>query len=444
MNSINKAIDNGYKEYAVIYSNLKSGDNMSRLFFTNEDIIKIKNDSYLNNAGTTPLHLVVRDMKDAIVYSTMKETYPLAKKMDTFQDENTTNYVITNDQDLHNLIINKKITLGNEEYYLTYISDIETLYQDKVNYFLILMMFDIIAGIASIIVIYYFANAITKPLHAFIDNINEIINKDYTTKLENTSDIEEINSLRNSFNIMNDEISSQIIMLETKNQEKQRFIDSLTHEIRTPLTSIIGYSSLCLHKDINDTATVRKALENIYANGKRMESLTENLIKLITMDKVNLDMQELSLLNILSNIKNTFNTILLDQHVEIHIIGEDIHLISDEYLITTLFTNFIDNAIKATKEKTERCITITLNENTIIIADNGKGIPQEDMDKIFEPFFMLDKARQRTMTGFGLGLAICQSILSILDINFAIESQEHIGTKIMLTWNGGYEHEKQA
>ena len=295
IDSIEKAVDNGYREYSVIYSNLKSGENMNRLFFTDKDIIRIKNNSYLKNAGTYTLDLEVRDIDNNIIYTTMDVPYSMPQGMDNFAYEDATNYVITTNNDTHELIINKKITLGNEKYYLSYINNIEVLYKEKVNYFLVLLMFNIIAGIISIFVIYYFANEITKPLYSFIKNINEIINKNYSSKLKKESNIEEINILTDSFNTMNDEISSQIAMLEKQNQEKQRFIDSLTHEIRTPLTSIIGYSSLYLNKDISNLEIIKTSFKNIYQNGKRIESLTENLIKLITLDKSNLDITEISI-----------------------------------------------------------------------------------------------------------------------------------------------------
>lgn len=441
IDSIDKAVDNGYREYSVIYSNLKSGENMNRLFFTDKDIIRIKNNSYLKNAGTYTLDLEVRDIDNNIIYTTMDVPYSMPQGMDNFAYEDATNYVITTNNDTHELIINKKITLGNEKYYLSYINNIEVLYKEKVNYFLILLMFNIIAGIISIFVIYYFANEITKPLYSFIKNINEIINKNYSSKLKKESNIEEINILTDSFNTMNDEISSQIAMLEKQNQEKQRFIDSLTHEIRTPLTSIIGYSSLYLNKDISNLEIIKTSFKNIYQNGKRIESLTENLIKLITLDKSNLDITEISILKILNDIKNNLNTTLHANNIDFKIIGEDSIIISDEYLLTTLFSNFIDNSIKATKNKEYKKITVIMKKNIVIICDNGKGIPKNDLNKIFEPFFMVDKSRKRTISGFGLGLSICHSIMEILNIKFDIESQEGVGTKIILIFDGGY-HEK--
>lgn len=441
IDSIEKAVDNGYREYAVIYSNLKSGENMNRLFFTDKDIIRIKNNSYLKNAGTYTLDLEVRDMDNNIIYTTMGAPYTMPQGMDNFAYEDATNYVITTNNDTHELIINKKITLGDEKYYLSYINNIEVLYKEKVNYFLVLLMFNIIAGIISIFVIYYFANEITKPLYSFIKNINEIINKNYSSKLKKESNIEEINILTDSFNIMNDEISLQISILEKQNQEKQRFIDSLTHEIRTPLTSIIGYSSLYLNKDISNLEAIKTSFKNIYQNGKRIESLTENLIKLITLDKSNLDITEISILKILNDIKNNLNTTLYTNNIDFKIIGEDIIIISDEYLLNTLFSNFIDNAIKATKNKEYKKINIIIKQNTVIIGDNGKGIPKNDLNKIFEPFFMVDKSRKRTISGFGLGLSICHSIMKILNIKFDIESQEGVGTKIILTFDGGSHEE---
>lgn len=439
IDSIDKAVNNGFKEYAVIYSNLKSGDTMSRLFFTDTDVIRIKNDTYLKNAGTIHLALEVRDSKNNLIYSTLEEPYPLPEGMDTLANEDTTNYMITTNRDTHDLLINKLIALGSEEYYVTYINNIDLLYQEKINYFLLLLLFDLIAGIASVFVIYYFANEITKPLHALIENINEIIHKNYTTKLENTSSIAEIKSLSDSFHVMNEEISSHIVKLESQNQEKQRFIDSLTHEIRTPLTSIIGYSSLYLHKNIQDPDIIHTSFKNIYDNGKRIESLTENLIKLITMDKAKLEMEEIDMEHLLMDVIDTIHAFAAHQDVAITLRGTSFPLMTDGYLLQTLFTNLIDNACKATMDKPQRTVEILMEDHRVIILDHGKGIPQEDLDKIFEPFFMIDKSRNRTISGFGLGLAICRSIMEMLNIPCTIISQEQIGTSITLAFKEAFD-----
>ncbi|MDO5292530.1 MAG: HAMP domain-containing sensor histidine kinase [bacterium] len=411
---------------------------MNRLFFTDTDIIRIKNDTYLNNVESSSLNLEVRDMNGEIIYSTMESQYPLKVGMEQISDDHITRYVVTvNEEGKHELVVNKRITLSNKEYYLTYINQIEDVYQERNNYFILLFIYNIISSFVAIIVIYFFTDTITRPLYAFIKNINEIINKNYSYKLKKESSIKEIQDLTDSFNIMGKEISSQIDMLEKKSEEKQRFIDSLTHEIRTPLTSIIGYSSLYINNPTMKPENLMPLFEQIYDSGKRIESLTENLIKLITLDKSVLEMTEISVLDCIKKIVHVFNSTVCNERVKITIEGEDFTVIADEYLLTTLFSNFIDNAIKATEEKKDRKLKISLQHGTVIISDNGKGVPSEDLDKIFEPFFMVDKSRKRTMSGFGLGLSICAAIIQILDIQFDITSQLREGTDIILGFNGG-------
>ncbi|MBX7286890.1 HAMP domain-containing sensor histidine kinase, partial [Clostridium chauvoei] len=280
----------------------------------------------------------------------------------------------------------------------------------------------------------------TKPLSILSDNIDEIIRGNFNKKLSYSSNIEELNTISTNFNIMSEEIKNKILLLSRENLSKQRFINNLTHEIKTPLTSIIGYSSLMVNKKINDIDLIHKSFETIYNDGKRIESLTTNLIKLITLDKINLDIEDVSIISVLEDIKNTIKIKLIENNINLSIHGFDFVLKTDRYLLTTLLSNFIDNSIKALSNNSvlEKNIIIVLNKNSLVIKDSGIGIPKEDLDKIFEPFYMVNKSRVHSIGGFGLGLTICLKIIEILDIKFYISSTPNKGTTIKLHFKGDF------
>lgn len=435
--SLNNKIDSGFNEYSVIYYNLKSGENMYKLLFNNndKDIITLKNSTYLKNSNNPSLNLIVEDMNKNIVYSSTTEPFHLDEKLYNFTTYNSSNYMIKPMEDGHKLIINNIIYFGDNKYYFTYINNIEDVYTENRNYFIILIIFNILSGIISSFVIYYFSKAITKPLEQLTYNINEIILRNYDLNLEPSTEIKELNMLADSFNTMSNEISHQFWLLEKSNEEKQRFIDSLTHEIRTPLTSIIGYSSLFLHKKQFSEDAILKSFENIYTNGKRLESLSENLIKLITINKAPLDIKKINIISIINEVKNTYANSLEKNNIKFSISGNDFNIYTDEALTRILLSNFIDNSIKATVDSENKNISIILNDNSIIISDTGKGMSKEDLEKIFEPFFMADKSRKYTSSGFGLGLSICHSIMNILNINYDIKSELNKGTTITLVFD---------
>lgn len=434
--SLKSTIDNSFKEYSVIYSNIKVGENLNNLFLTNKELISIKSDSYLNNIQNKSINLEFRDLKKNLIYSS-NNSFNLPSELFKFDNKNISNYIILSSNKSHTLVINKIINFNNSEYYFTYMNSLNNLYQSRVYSFLILLILNILIGVLLIFLIYYISNDITKPLNSLIEKINQIIVGNYNEEIIYDSNIDELNTISSKFNILSEEIKNKIILLENKNLEKQRFIDNLTHEIRTPLTSIVGYSKLIIDKDIQDINLIHKSFENIYKDGKRIESLTENLIKLITLDKTCLDIKKVSVLGIINDIQSTFNLNLIKKDINFIIQGNDFNIDTDVYLISTLISNFIDNSIKAMSTSVTKELKFILNNNSITIVDTGCGIPKESLDKVFEPFYMVDKSRESSLGGFGLGLSICANIIKLLDIDFSIESSENIGTTITLCFKGG-------
>ncbi|MGL5713706.1 MAG: sensor histidine kinase, partial [Paraclostridium sp.] len=339
-NIIEDTINNCFKEFSVIYSNVKIGENMNNLFLTNKELISIKSDLYLNNIKNPSINIEFRDITKKLVYSSFDDSFDLPKSLFKFNNINNANYMLYSNENSHIIIINKIIVFNGSEFYFTYMNDVSNLYLTRNRNIFILVLLNIFIGILLSFTIYYLSKEITKPLNSLIKNINEIINGNYNKKLHYFSNIDELNIITSNFNIMSEEIDNKIKLLENKNLEKQHFIDNLTHEIRTPLTSIVGYSSLILNKNINDINLIYKSLENIHKDGKRIESLTTNLIKLITLDKDNLEILNISIFNILYDIKSTFDPKFTENNIHFIIEGEDFNINSDVYLLTTLLSNF--------------------------------------------------------------------------------------------------------
>lgn len=432
--SLNNAITQNFNEYNVMYANLKAGESMDQRFFSTKDIIALKNKTYLNNSGSNTNGIEVRDMENKVVYTSLKPDFTLEQQLYHFANDEEANYMISKQKDKHYLIINKKIVFRGTNYYLIYTNNIENIYAEQIRYLIILVVFDLLGGIVFGITIYYLTRSITWPLHQLIVNIERIIEQKNDKNLAYESDIVELKTLTDKFNIMNQEIFLQMDSLKKNNQQKQRFIDSLTHEIRTPLTSIIGYSSLFLERF--DDPLITKAFKNIHQNGKRIERLTENLVKLITLDKRTLELEKVELKELNLALKANYAKKIQQINASYEVLGVRTTVITDRYLLEMLLGNFIDNAFKAITHQKERLIEIEILPNGLEIRDTGRGMAVTELEKIFEPFYMVDKSRERSMEGFGLGLAINQSIIEILQIKFSIQSELNIGTKITLSFDG--------
>lgn len=333
------------------------------------------------------------------------------------------------------------LSFNNTQYFFTYINNFEKLFSDKISNLKMLMKLNLIFLFILLIGIYLFSSDLTRPIHLLANSIEGIIKGDYFKELSYSSNIDEFNSISSSFNLMTQEINNKISLLEEQNASKQRFIDNLTHEIRTPLTSIVGYSSLLVNKNITDINIIRDSLQKIYIDAKRIENLTHNMIRLITLSKETLNIEKISLHSLLKEINEIHSIKLLANKINFTIEGNDFNVYTDKFLLLTLISNFVDNSIKAVMTVPEKNIQLNLKDRSLLIKDTGIGIPKKDIDKIFEPFYMVDKSREKTSGGFGLGLSICSNIVEILDIDFSIDSILEKGTTIKLVFKEthGYE-----
>lgn len=430
---LENTINNSLSEYSVIYANIKSNENAKNIFFEDKDILKIKSDFYFKNNSDSNVILEFRNLDKDLVYSTSDKYTNKIWNDDIYNINGTmTNYLVYKKGNDKVLLINNNIDVNNNTYYFTYINNLDNLYKDKLKEYSILIKLNIIGGIFLLVIIYFISDDITKPIYSLISSMNEVINGNYNKKLKYKSNIYEINEISNNFSLMNTEIQNKIQELQESNNEKQRFINNLTHEIRTPLTSIIGYSDLMLKKRVEDFKLIFRAFENINREGKRILSLASNLITLITLDEKSLNLSNFSALEMIEEVKSSMDMKIKDFDIHIIIEGKDFEIYSDRELVFILITNFVDNAIKAVMSSNIKEIKMILNSREIIIKDTGIGISKDELTKIFEPFYMTNKSRNKSIDGFGLGLSICRQIVKLLNIKFNINSEVNIGTEIVL------------
>ena len=433
--TVKNTVNASLGEYSVIYTNLESKETMRNIFLTNRDIIKIKSDSYLKNINNPNISLEFRTLDKKMFYSTKNSDILYSEKIYNIKD-NLSNYMIYKEENNKILLITNIISINNNKYYFTYMNNLDNLYNDRIKSIFTLIKLNVVIGVFLLFIIYLISIEITKPINNLIDSMEDIIEGNYNKKFTYKSNISEINSISNNFSLMNEEIQKKIKQLREQNNSKQRFIDNLTHEIRTPLTSIIGYSDLMMNKKVQDIDLIYKSFNNINREWKRILALTSNLVSLITLDKKSLKLNNYSLKEILYDVRNALNMKIIQYDVELLIKGDDIEVFSDKNLLTILISNFIDNAIKATIDRDIRKVISIVDKNILIIKDTGKGISKSDINKIFEPFYMADKSRNKSVDGFGLGLSICKEISNLLDINIEIKSEIDVGTEIILNFKG--------
>ncbi len=240
---------------------------------------------------------------------------------------------------------------------------------------------------------------------------------------------DEISSLAQQFNRMADEIEGRMEQLQLESVRQQRFVDNLTHESRTPLTSIIGYAEL-LQKIEYEPAIFQKGLQYIYTEGKRMLNLNNMLLDLTFYREKNFDLVPQPVLPICREVQELTAVRAAEHAITIQICGEELILPLEKDLLKSLLMNLVDNAIKASADGGMIIIGTAREENRklLYVQDFGRGMEPKELEKIKEPFYRVDKARSRKDGGVGLGVAICNQIAHTLHGALQYESELGRGT----------------
>lgn len=279
------------------------------------------------------------------------------------------------------------------------------------------------------VISFWLAHFIVRPIHSISRTAQRIAdgNLEYRIRMKNQDEFGEVAC---NFNRMADHLAGKIEELEDANRRQEEFIGNFTHELKTPLTSIIGYADL-MRSDETISELNLMCANYIFQEGKRLESLSFRLLDLIVLKKQQVEMKNVSVITLLQQIQATVMPILIKEHVELVMKAKKARIMAEPELIKTVLMNLIDNARKAMVKggKIEVLGESRGEWYVITVSDNGKGIPKEQIAKITEAFYMVDKSRSREQGGAGLGLAICAQIVKLHGGKMQFESEEGKGTR---------------
>ncbi len=229
-------------------------------------------------------------------------------------------------------------------------------------------------------------------------------------------------------------ISSYEDMLKRLKQQTDAqidFVNSASHELKTPIFIISGYIGLVKRWGFDNKEILKEALDSIEDETKNMSALVSKLLFLAKDNKAETEHQEFDISEMIESIINSFKIIYPNQ--KINFSSKKITIISDYDLIKHLLVNLVENGIKYGKGN-DIDIDIIQNQNvTVKIKDRGEGISEKDLNYIYDKFYRVDKARSRNMGSHGLGLSIVKKITEILNIDVDIESSLGKGTIVKIT-----------
>ena len=277
---------------------------------------------------------------------------------------------------------------------------------------------------------------IAKALSQFKDTVLRMQQGDLKARMDSDTD-DEFGILAVNFNNMADRLEKNISELKEETKKQEEFVGSFAHEIRTPLTSIIGYADLLRRKQLNESDYFT-VTNYIFTEGKRLENLSAKLLDLFVVKNPIQDFTAIPVRKLIEESIRVMQSMLDEKKIILSTELEDFYVRADEALMKTVLINLVDNARKAVAIGGWIAVEAKAEGKQVLItiSDNGQGIPIEEIPKIQEAFYRVDKSRSRKEGGAGLGLSICANIVKLHGGEIRFESELNGGTKVMLRWEG--------
>lgn len=368
---------------------------------------------------------VVSIMNSSFTYKEMKPS-----------DENTCNSIIWRENNNYYLQLCSSMDINTENLDISQMDivyDITSVYaaraQEQNTFRLLLIAIFVVGSITSMIA----ASLLTKPLEKLSSLAQHISHGDYSARLHIHSG-DEIEALANDFNNMADTIEDNISELHFSMEKQEQFMGSFAHELKTPMTSIIGYADLLRSQNMSEDET-NEAANYIFSEGKRLESLSLKLLDLLVVKNQETILTPTDPALAIRNVINVMKPELAKEHITLKSSCRKGCCMMDIDLFQSLIINIIDNARKAIDDNGLIHVAGTVRDDNyvIIIKDNGRGMPPEEITRISEAFYRIDKSRSRAQGGAGLGLAICSKIAEIHQAKIKYKSAIGRGTVVTIT-----------
>ena len=289
----------------------------------------------------------------------------------------------------------------------------------------------------SVPVSWLLAYHFTKPVRQLVKATRDLARGNYQSRVEVKGE-DELSSLMMEFNRMARRLERSIWELEDAARRQEEFTGAFAHELKTPLTSIIGYGDMLRSMNLTEEEK-RSSSDYIYKQGKRLERLSLKMMELVRVNKQGITLKPLKTRELAYEVELFTKRLLWERKVAFEKSIAPGILFGDLDLLCSLFGNLIDNAAKACVRKTypgeeqAKILLIGKQERTgysFTVMDNGCGIPADEVGKITEAFYIVDKSRARKEGGAGIGMTLCSRIVKLHHARWEISSRENEGTTV--------------
>ena len=339
--------------------------------------------------------------------------------------ENTIIWQVINQGDHYYVQTGIQVKALDRNLYLETMEDVTQVFEERAMGFTMYRRVTLVMLLASAVGMFFICTWLTKPIRLLAGATREMAAGDYSYRARQISS-DELGQLTQDFNSMANVLEDTIGELQDEVRSREDFIAAFAHELKTPLTAIIGYADLLRSRKLDDEKHFMSS-NYIYTEGKRLENMSFRLLDIIVTRREQIDPQPVEAQVFAKYLEDMFSE---NKGQKLQTFIEPGTVYAETNLMKTVLLNLVDNAFKASPQGGVVEVTgwNTDSGYAFQIQDYGVGIPEEELNKVTEAFYMVDKSRSRSRNGAGLGLALCVEILRLHHSLLFIDSVVGEGT----------------
>ncbi len=305
------------------------------------------------------------------------------------------------------------------------------------------LIFSVMIFAVSMIIAYIISKQITSPIKNLANKTKEVTDGNFDVKIYISSS-DELGMLASDFNNMIETINTQIKTIENDrdnlrelSEKQKKFFDNVTHELKTPMTTIIGYSEIIKDNQFTDEEFFNKGINRIISEANRLNRMIVQLLDISKNSNKNFDyeLKKIDLSKIIVSMCEDMTHKAKKYNMSINInVGKNIKIIANEDKIKEIIINLLDNAIKYGKVNSDIFVNAHIEGKfaNISVIDSGEGIEEKELENILSPFYRVSKSETRELGSTGLGLAIVKSIVDSYNGKIDIKSEVNKGTEVSI------------
>lgn len=333
--------------------------------------------------------------------------------------------------------ISAPLTAAQEVLRLDECYDISAIYEQRSSQLRIYRQVFAIVVVVGGMLCWGLAYWLTKPLSALSTASRRFAAGNYSYRARVTGH-DEVGELTEDFNSMAAKIERNINDIRDAAARQESFMGNFAHEMKNPMTSIIGYAELIRSRVLTESEQM-DAANYIFSEGKRLESLSLKLLDILVLKKKEVELVPAKPAQLVGSMVRHLERVYAEQGIILQCRCEDGECLLEPDLVRSLLVNILDNARKAMDGGGNIYVVSQMLEDgcVIRILDTGRGIPEAELDHITEAFYRVDKSRSRAQGGVGLGLALCSEIVRMHNGSMRFESRVGNGTCVTVELRGG-------